>query len=66
MGKTEINISIDKDGTVSCEVKGTKGKGCVKIMQMIEQILGKAGKQQFTAEYFEEEAKIADTVKAKK
>ena len=65
MGKTELHIVIDKDGTVSCEVKGAKGKGCMKIMEMIEQVLGKAKSKKMTAEYYEAEVKISDGVKVK-
>lgn len=65
MAKTELNIMIDKDGTVSCEIKGTKGKACTKIMQMIEQILGNAKSKKYTQEYYEEEVVISDTVKTK-
>ncbi len=66
MGKTELNIVIDENGTVSCEVKGIKGKGCIKIMEMVEQILGKAKTKKFTSEYYELEAQIKETVEVKK
>jgi len=66
MGKTELNIIIDKDGTVSCEVKGVKGKGCVKIIEMVEQILGKAKTKNFTPEYYEMEVSISDKIEVKK
>ncbi|OGF68182.1 MAG: hypothetical protein A2Y62_05315 [Candidatus Fischerbacteria bacterium RBG_13_37_8] len=66
MAKTEIIIKIDPDGTLQCEVKGVKGKACMKYMQMIEEILGKVKEKKVTSEYYQDEVKISEKVKTKK
>ncbi len=65
MGKIELNLTIEKDGTLTCEVKGAKGKACLKYMEMIEQIIGKAIKKNFTSEYYEQETLLTDKIKTK-
>lgn len=66
MGKTELLIHIDEDGTVRCEVKGIKGTACTKYMEMIEEILQtKAGSHKKTTEYYQRDAVITTEIKTK-
>ncbi len=67
MGKTELIIEIDKDGTLRCEVKGVKGKACTKYKEMIEEIMQtKAKSDKKTSEYYEKDALITSEIKTKK
>jgi hypothetical protein len=67
MAKVEINIQIDKDGTLRCEVKGIKGEACTHYMEMIEAILNsKVKSHKKTTEYYQKDALITSEIKTKK
>jgi hypothetical protein len=53
MGHREFEISIGADGTVELHVKGFKGKSCLEVVKMFEQIVGELKEQQATSELYE-------------
>ncbi|MBN1947529.1 MAG: DUF2997 domain-containing protein [Bradymonadales bacterium] len=63
MNKSEINITIGKDGNVSFEVQGVPGKDCLNVTKFLEEELGTVVQQQKTAEYYQEE--VAEEVSVK-
>jgi hypothetical protein len=50
----EIEFTIDSDGNVSFEFKGTPGAGCLKETQELEAALGKVTDRDFTPEYYQD------------
>jgi len=49
-------ISIDKNGLVTAEVSGVKGKKCSDYIALLEDILeGKTVSKEYTQEYYEQE-----------
>ncbi|MCL1933465.1 MAG: DUF2997 domain-containing protein [Candidatus Azobacteroides sp.] len=47
-------ISIDKNGFVTAEVSGAKGKKCLDYIALLEDILeGKTISKEYTQEYYE-------------
>ena len=60
--KTELNITIDKQGNVSYEVKGLKGKDCLKSTKFLDDDLGEVTKREYTREYYEKEVRTTRRV----
>jgi len=52
MGAHEFDISIGKDGKVRVKVHGSSGEECMKLSDMIRDILGKEESRELTAEYY--------------
>jgi len=53
--KTEIEFSINPDGSVEIHPKGFKGKKCTEVTKEIEEALGIVRNVSYTAEYYEQE-----------
>ena len=53
MNMHDIEIEICKDGKVKATVSGAKGKGCVRSMELLEEIVGRISSQEFSSEYYE-------------
>jgi len=52
----KLIISIDKNGFVSAEVSGAKGKKCLDYIALLEDILeGKMVSKEYTPEYYEQQ-----------
>lgn len=64
MAKTELEIIIDENGEVHLDVKGIKGKGCMNIAEIIEQIIGKIRDRNNKPEYYEENVVINEQINA--
>ena len=64
MKQHDIEIEIGRDGKLKATVRGAKGKGCVKYMDLLREIVGKISTQEFSSEYYEpdEEVEIKPTV----
>ncbi len=54
--KTEIEFSINPDGSVEIHPKGFKGKKCTEVTKEIEEALGIVRNVSYTAEYYEQES----------
>ncbi|MEW6280027.1 MAG: DUF2997 domain-containing protein [Candidatus Eremiobacterota bacterium] len=53
--KRELEITIAPDGTVQVHVSGMPGKQCLKVKEILEEIVGPLQSQRLTAEYYEPE-----------
>ena len=60
--KTSIDFTIHPDGSVSFEVKGTKGADCLELTREIEEELGLVTSREKTSEYYEESVSEQDQV----
>ena len=47
----EFEITIAKDGTVEVHVKGASGKECLKLADMVRDIVGREQSRRLTSEY---------------
>jgi hypothetical protein len=54
----EFDITIGKTGEVELHVKGVKGRGCLEIAKMFEEIVGEMKAQQQTSEFYEPEEQV--------
>jgi hypothetical protein len=55
MPQREFDITIGKNGSVELHVKGYKGKGCLEVAKLFEQIVGEIKSEQKTNEFYEPE-----------
>jgi hypothetical protein len=55
MPQREFDINIGADGMVELHVKGIKGKGCLEVVRMFEQIVGELKDERITSEFYEPE-----------
>ena len=55
MPEREYEITIARDGKVELNIKGHKGKSCLDVVKLFEQIVGEKESQQTTAEFYEPE-----------
>ena len=53
--KRELEITIAPDGTIEVHVSGFPGKQCLKVKEMLEEVVGPLQSQRFTSEYYEPE-----------
>ena len=52
----KLIISIDKNGLVTAEVSGAKGKNCLNYIALLEDIIeGKTVTKEYTQEYYEQQ-----------
>lgn len=58
MPQREFDITIGPDGDVELHVKGYKGKGCLEVAKLFEQIIGEAKAQRETSEFYEPEEQV--------
>jgi hypothetical protein len=58
MPEREFEITINPDGTVEVHVKGYKGKRCLEVARMLEQIVGEMKAQRETSEFYEPEEQV--------
>ena len=58
MPQREFDITIGKTGEVELHVQGIKGKGCLEVMKLFEQIVGELKEQRQTSEFYEPEEQV--------
>ena len=58
MPHREFEIIIGPEGNVELHVKGFKGKGCLEVMKLFEQIVGEVKSLEHTSEYYEPEEQV--------
>ena len=58
MSQREFEITIAPDGGVELHVKGFKGKSCLEVMKMFEQIVGELKSQRQTSEFYEPDEQV--------
>lgn len=58
MEMEELEITIPRDGTVRINVKGICGTGCIEATKGLEEAAGTVIHRNFTAAYYEQEARV--------
>ena len=53
MPQREFDITIEPDGTVELYVKGFKGKRCLEMAKVFEELVGEMSSQRETSEFYE-------------
>jgi len=58
MPQREFDITIAPDGNVELHIKGYKGKSCLEVVRLFEQIVCKVESQRETSEFYEPEEDV--------
>ena len=58
MPQREFDITIGKTGEVELHVKGFKGRACMDVVKIFEEIVGEMKSQQQTSEFYEPEEHV--------
>ena len=58
MPQREFEITIGKTGEVELHVKGFKGRACLDVVKIFEEIVGEMKSQQQTSEFYEPEEQV--------
>ncbi len=58
MAEREFDITIAKNGEVELHVKGVKGRACLDVVKVFEEIVGEMKSQQPTGEFYEPEEQV--------
>ena len=58
MPQREFDITIGKTGEVELHVKGFKGRACLDVVKIFEEIVGEMKSQQQTSEFYEPEEQV--------
>jgi hypothetical protein len=58
MAEREFNITIGPDGSVELEVKGYKGRRCLEVARIFEELVGELGSVRETSEFYEPEEQV--------
>ena len=58
MSQREFEITIGKTGEVEIHVKGFKGRACMDVVKVFEEIVGEMKSSQPTSEFYEPEEQV--------
>jgi hypothetical protein len=58
MPQREFEITIAPDGGVEVHLKGYKGKSCLEVMKMFEQVVGELQSRRETSEFYEPDEQV--------
>ena len=58
MPQREFEITIGPDGGVELHVKGYKGKSCLEVMKIFEQVVGELKDRRETSEFYEPDENV--------
>ncbi len=58
MPQREFEITIGKGGQVELHVTGYKGRACLEVARLFEQIVGEISSRQETSEFYEPEEQV--------
>jgi hypothetical protein len=58
MPEREFEITIGKAGEVELHIKGVKGRGCLEVVKMFEEIVGEVKSQRQTSEFYEPDEQV--------
>ena len=64
--KTTLKITIDKQGNVSYQVQGLKGKDCIKATEFLDKDLGEVTNREYTREYYESKVETTRRVETRR
>lgn len=54
--KDEIEVIVDAQGNIRVETVGIKGKHCLDVMEVFQEIFGPVDEHELTSEYYEPDA----------
>lgn len=54
--KDEIEVIVDAQGNVRVETVGIKGKRCLDVLEVFQEIFGPVDEHELTSEYYEPDA----------
>jgi len=58
MPQREFEITIGHDGAVELHLKGYKGKSCLEVMKIFEQVVGELKSRRETSEFYEPDEQV--------
>ena len=58
MPEREFDITIGKTGEVELHVKGIKGRACLDVVKVFEEMVGEMKSRQETSEFYEPEEQV--------
>ena len=58
MAQREFDIIIAPDGGVEVRVRGYKGKSCMEVMKLFEQVVGELRSTDQTSEFYEPDEQV--------
>ena len=58
MAQREFDITIDPSGEVRLHIHGYKGKSCLEVVKLFEQMVGEVQSTQKTSEFYEPEEQV--------
>lgn len=58
MDTHEFDITIGKDGRVRAEIKGSRGKRCLALADLLQQIVGREESRELTSDYYQPDTKV--------
>jgi hypothetical protein len=58
MPQREFDITIGPDGQVELHVQGYKGKSCLEVVKLFQQIVGELKAQRETSEFYEPDEQV--------
>ena len=61
MGRPEFDITIGKDGKVRLKISGARGEECMKLADLVREIVGREDSRQKTADYYADDGKVRTT-----
>jgi hypothetical protein len=62
MAQREFDIIIAPDGGVEVRVRGYKGKSCMEIMKLFEQVVGELKSTDQTSEFYEPDEQVQQNI----
>jgi hypothetical protein len=62
MPQREFEITIGKTGEVEIHIKGFKGRGCLAVAKIFEEIVGEMKSQEHTSELYEPEEQVQQRI----
>lgn len=60
--KDEIEVVVDAQGNLRVETIGIKGKRCLDVMEVFQEIFGSVEEHELTSEYYEPEPETQATI----
>lgn len=65
MGNPQFDVTIGKDGKLRVHVKGSRGKECIELADMIRDIIGTEESRELTSEYYNGQGEVRIHVEAR-
>lgn len=58
MPQREFEITISANGSVEVHLKGFKGRSCLEVMKLFEQVVGELKERRETNEFYEPDEEV--------